>query len=71
MRILSNDERAWNREVDESRYFGVVPTDVVVVAGKEGSVQAEAGAYKVDGEWTFAASKVVDLRGRVADDDGC
>ena len=30
-------------------------------------MQAEAGAYKVDGEWTFTASKVVDSRGRVVD----
>jgi hypothetical protein len=67
-RVLSEEELAWNREVDEARYFGALSaTNVVVVAGGEGAVQAEAGAYKVDGEWTFTASKTVDVSGNVID----
>ena len=67
-RVLSEEELAWNREVDEARYFGALSaTNVVVVAGGEGAVQAEAGAYKVDGEWTFTASKTVDASGNVID----
>jgi hypothetical protein len=67
-RVLSEEELAWNREVDEARYFGALSaTNVVVVAGGEGAVQAEAGAYKVDGEWTFTASKALDSDGNVVD----
>ena len=65
-RILSDDERAWNRVVDEGRYFGrsaalpvtnvVVASNIPIVAGEE-----PAGCYAVDGSHTFTApaSKVV------------
>ena len=67
-RVLTTDEMVRNRNVDSARYFGVLGvTNVFVVAGCEGSVQAEAGAYKVDGEWTFSATKTVDRNGAVVD----
>ena len=63
-RVLSDDELAHNREVDQARYFGALATtNVFVVAGGEGAVQAEAGAYKVEGEWTFTATTTVNKRG--------
>ena len=46
---------------------GVVVAGVVVVAGGEGAVQAETGDYKVEGEGTFTASKVVNKKGVVVD----
>ena len=57
-----------NRNVDCARYFGVLAvTNVFVVAGGEGAVQTETGAYKVEGSWTFTASKTVDRNGFVVD----
>ena len=50
------------------RYFGELGvTNVFVVAGGEGAVQTEAGAYKVEGGWTFTATKTVDRNGYVVD----
>ena len=67
-RLLAEDELVWNREVDNIRFTGQLPvTNVVVVAGGEGAVQAEAGEYKVEGEWTFTASKTVNGKGVVVD----
>ena len=61
-RVLSDEELAQNRQVDQARYFGELgATNVFVVAG--GGTQAEAGAYKVEGEWTFTATTTVDKRG--------
>ena len=61
-RVLSDDELALNREVDQARYFGELGvTNVFVVAG--GGTQAETGAYKVEGEWTFTATTTVDRHG--------
>jgi hypothetical protein len=40
---------------------------VFVVAGGEGAVQTETGAYKVEGSWTFTATKTVDRKGDVVD----
>ncbi len=60
-RPLSDDELAHNRDVDQARYFGELgATNVFVVAG--GGAQTEAGAYKVEGEWTFTATTVVNKR---------
>ena len=67
-RVLTTDELVRNRNVDSVRYFGALATtNVFVVAGGEGAVQTEAGAYKVEGEWTFAATKTVDKKGTVVD----
>ena len=61
-RVLSDAELAHNREVDQARYFGALAiTNVFVVAG--GGTQTEAGAYKVEGEWTFTATTVNGPRG--------
>ena len=65
-RVLTEEELVRNRNVDSVRYFGVLGvTNVYVVAGDAGAVQSETGAYKVEGSWTFRASKAVDSQGRV------
>ena len=67
-RVLTEEELVRNRNVDSARYFGeLAVTNVFVVAGGEGSVQTEADAYKVEGSWTFTASKTVDRNGSVVD----
>lgn len=56
-RVLTEEEIVRNRNVDAVRYFGALGvTNVFVVAG--GGTQAETGAYKVEGEWTFSATTV-------------
>ena len=63
-RVLTQEELVRNRNVDAARYFGELGvTNVFVVAGGEGAVQAEAGAYKVEGEWTFTATTTVNESG--------
>lgn len=63
-RALTEEEIVRNRNIDAVRYFGELGvTNVYVVAGGEGAVQAEAGAYKVEGEWTFTAATTVDRNG--------
>ena len=60
-RVLSDAELAQNRQVDVARYSGALSvTNVFVVAGN--GAQAEGGAYKVEGEWTFTATTVVNKR---------
>ena len=67
-RVLTTDELVRNRNVDSVRYFGELGvTNVFVAAGGEGAVQAEQGAYKVEGEWTFTATKTVNKKGEVVD----
>ena len=59
-RVLTEEELVRNRNVDAVRYFHALGvTNVFVVAG--GGTQAESGAYKVEGEWTFSATTVLDL----------
>jgi len=61
-RPLSDAEIAQNYEVDVARFDGqLTVTNVVVVAS--GGVQAETGAYKVEGEWTFTATTATNVRG--------
>ena len=65
-RMLTEDELAWNRNVDSARYFGELGvTNVLVqtkyrdVASAAQEVLAEApGAYTVVGSWTFSAASV-------------
>lgn len=58
-RVLSDDELAQNREVDEARYFGKLAVTNVVV-----SIGGEETAYKVEGGYTFTApTTVVDEKG--------
>ena len=62
-RVLTDEEVAWNRNVDSARYFGeLATTNVLVVAG--GGTQTETGAYKVEGEWTFTATTTLDKSGK-------
>ena len=63
-RVLTEEELVRNRNVDAARYFGALAvTNVFVVAG--GGSQAETGAYKVEGRWTFTAETVEGPRGVV------
>ena len=57
-RLLTEDELAWNRSVDNARYFGVLTTTNVVVIVNEFS-GALAGSYEVFGSHTFTASPSV------------
>ncbi len=67
-RVLTTDELVRNRNVDSVRYFGALATtNVFVVAGGEGAVQTETDAYKVEGSWTFTATKTVNKKGEVVD----
>ena len=61
-RVLTQEELVRNRNVDAVRYFGELGvTNVYVVAG--GGTQAETGAYKVEGEWTFTAATTLGRNG--------
>ena len=73
-RILSDAELAQNREVDQARFFGELSETNVLVrtkyanVGEYDEVLSEAvGAYKVEGSWTFSATKVVDHNGVLRD----
>ena len=67
-RVLTEEELVRNRNVDSVRYFNALAvTNVFVVAGGEGAVQTETGAYKVEGSWTFTATKTVNRKGAVVD----
>ena len=57
-RVLSDDELAHNREVDEARYFGKLAVTNVVA-----SVSGEETAYKVEGGYTFTAPETVVEKG--------
>ena len=60
-RVLNDKELAWNRVVDEARFFDrVAPlpvTNAVVVSSVAASVEP-AGAYAVDGRHVFTAPRV-------------
>ena len=65
-RMLTEDELAWNRNVDSARYFGELGVTNVLVRTKYGDVASAAqevlaeapGAYTVVGSWTFSAASV-------------
>jgi hypothetical protein len=65
-RMLTEDELAWNRNVDSARYFGELGVTNVLVRTKYGDVASAAqevlaeapGAYTVVGSWTFSAARV-------------
>ena len=60
--MLAEKELVRNRNVGSIRYFGALGvTNVFVVAG--GGTQVETGAYKVEGEWTFTATTMLNRRG--------
>ena len=55
-RLLSEDELAWNRKVDEARFFGRLTTTNVVLEASEWNGGLAAGPYEVFGTHTFTAS---------------
>ena len=68
-RILSGDERAWNRVVDEARYFGrgmALPVTNVVIASNIPIATGEepVGCYAVDGSHVFSAPASKIVKGR-------
>ena len=74
-RILSDEERAWNRVVDEARYFGrraalpvtnvVIASNIPIVTGGE-----PVGCYAVDGSHVFSAPASKVVKGRTYTLDG-
>ena len=63
-RVLTQEELVRNRNVDAVRYYGALATTNVLVAAG-GGVQAETGACKVEGSWTFTATSVAKEDGRL------
>ena len=63
-RVLTAEELVRNRNVDSARYFGALATTNVFVE-TSGGTQAETGAYKVEGSWTFTATTVMKKNGAV------
>ena len=63
-RALTQEEIVRNRNVDAVRYYGALATTNVLVAAG-GGVQAETGACKVEGSWTFTATSVAEKDGRL------
>ncbi|MBR1588689.1 MAG: hypothetical protein IJ658_10230 [Kiritimatiellae bacterium] len=61
-RVLTTAELERNRNVDAARYFGALATTNVFVEAC-GGAQAEAGAYKVEGAWTFTATTAAKKNG--------
>lgn len=59
-RKLTDDELAWNRDVDEVRYRGAEPTasgSVWVRTSRAQCAAAESGAYRLKGEYSFTAAE--------------
>ena len=63
-RVLTPEEIVRNRNVDAVRYYGALATTNVLVAAG-GGVQAETGACKVEGSWTFTATSVEKKNGQI------
>ncbi|MBQ2629481.1 MAG: hypothetical protein IJG13_07380 [Kiritimatiellae bacterium] len=67
-KVLTEEELAWNRVVDERRFFGrtapLPVTNVEVATSVAGATGAEsAGCYAVDGRHTFVAPATVNVGG--------
>ena len=67
-RVLTEEEVAWNRVVDEQRFFGrkapLPVTNVEVATAVAGADGAEpAGCYAVDGRHTFIAPATTNVNG--------
>jgi hypothetical protein len=61
-RMLTNEELAYNRDIDEVRFHGAEPTwsnSVYVVSASAEASGAETGAYRLIGEYTFTAPEKV------------
>lgn len=56
-RVLTDGEVAWNRVVDEARFFGRIPVTNVVVATSHSFLQGaeKSGNYQVSGRYEFTA----------------
>jgi len=63
-RVLSNDELAMNRRVDEARFRGVRTVNVVVAEGKYQTTTEAPGSYEVEGSWRFTAEPALNEKGR-------
>ena len=62
-RVLSADEFAWNREVDDARYLGALAVTNLVVEIAEGEdyvCDPAPGAYKVEGSYRLTAAPGAD-----------
>ena len=77
-RVLTEEELVRNRNVDAVRYFGelgvtnvLVRTEYADVEGAPEVLTEAAGAYKVEGSWTFTATRVKDSNGILKDVAGC
>ena len=72
-RVLTAEEIVRNRNADAARYFGALGVTNVLVRTKygDGGVQAESGAYAVEGSWTFTATTVKDRSGNIVPVAGC
>lgn len=67
-RVLTDEELAWNRTVDEARFrgAGIALTNVIVASSRKTAEGREAnGPYEVQGKWTFTAEPVADEDGKV------
>jgi hypothetical protein len=69
-RVLTEEELAWNRVVDECRFFNraapLPVTNVVVATAVAGATGAEpAGCYAVDGRHVFIAPATVSVDGTI------
>ena len=66
-RVLSNDELAHNRFVDEARFKLRGRINVIVAEGKYDTTTEPSGNYEVEGSWTFTALPAVNERGHRRD----
>ena len=73
-RVLSNDELALNREIDEVRFRGAMPPEngVVVATNTDGLEGNESsGIYRVYGTYSFTAPRKLVLDGIAMRPKGC
>ena len=73
-RVLSNDELALNREIDEVRFRGAMPPEngIIVATNTEGLEGAEpSGKYRLYGSYTFSAPRKLVLNGIAMRPKGC
>ena len=75
-RTLTDEELAHNRKIDEARFKGNPPEFNVVVSTRYGNGAGETlsepvGTYKVEGEYTFSATEVMDASGVLKPVAGC
>ena len=70
-RVLTEAELAWNRQVDNYRYFGPPVTNVIVATTNPNLHGNEAeGPYEVSGAYTFTAPASLTAKGITYTNDG-